>query len=81
MYISIGSNKHVLKKSIIGIFDIDDAQNSKELIVYLQKKEKEKKIINAAKEIPRSFVIIEENGEEIIYLSQFAVATLKNKLS
>jgi len=81
MYINIGSNKHVTDKSIIGIFDIDDAQNSKELIVYLQKKEKEKKIINIAREIPRSFVIVFENGEEKIYLSQFAVSTLKNKLS
>ena len=45
-----------------------------------KKAEKNSKIINAAKEIPRSFIICNENGEEKIYLSHYAVNTLKNKL-
>ena len=84
MYVNIGSNKHIPTEEIIGVFDIDNTANSKELIKYLQNAEKNKKIINAAKEIPRSFILCgKKNGkdkEEKIYLSPFSVSTLKNRL-
>ena len=82
MYVNIGSGKYIPTEEITGVFDIDNTANSKELIKYLQKAEKDKKIINAAKEIPRSFILCGGKNfcGEKIYLSPYSVSTLKNRL-
>ena len=73
MYLGLGKGKFIDEKNIIGIFDLDITSQSHITRKYLNMAEKEGKIINAAEDIPKSFVI-ENNGST--YLSQMNTATL-----
>ena len=76
MYLHIGNDFIVNTESIIGIFDLDITSQSYLTRQYLTGAEKAGLVINAAEDIPKSFVICEEEGEKTVYLSQMASATL-----
>ena len=68
MYLHIGNGITVLKKSIIGIFDLDSSTVSAVTKRYINKNEKEGNIIYGDSDLPRTFVLHEEgSGEEKKY--------------
>lgn len=76
MYLHLGQGKIVEKKSIIGIFDLDITSQSHLTRKYLASSEKAGQVINAAEDIPKSFVVCESGGERKLYLSQPNTSTL-----
>ncbi|MBP3705731.1 MAG: DUF370 domain-containing protein [Clostridia bacterium] len=76
MYINIGAATVLRTENIVGIFDMDNTTVSARTRRYLNTAEKEGKIINVAEDIPKSFVVVNEDGENIIYLSQLSTSTL-----
>jgi len=81
MYAHLGNSFIVKVENIVGIFDLDNSTIAIKTREYLSKKEKEKKIINISTDIPRSFIVYKENGEEKVYLSQLSTATLNNRIN
>lgn len=82
MYLHIGSNFVVRNDEIIGIFDIDNTTQSKITRDFLNSAEKKTQIINAAEDIPRSFVVCDNAKRRTVYLSQLSSSTLlKRSLS
>ncbi|MCH5197508.1 MAG: DUF370 domain-containing protein [Oscillospiraceae bacterium] len=76
MYLNIGSEE-LLKKNIIGIFDLDTSTVSKKTRDFINKAQKDGKIITLSNELPKSFILEAEKGkEEKVYISQFSAATL-----
>ena len=46
----------------------------------LEKAEREGQVVNAASDLPRSFVVCRKGkGEQVVYLSQLSSATLKGR--
>lgn len=76
MYLHLGSDVVILKKSIIGIFDLDTSTVSKNTRNYLTLAEREGRVVTVSYELPRSFVAVSENGEIKIYISQLSSQTL-----
>ena len=76
MYLHLGKGTVIRTKEIIGIFDLDITSQSHLTRKYLSQAEKAGQVINAAEDIPKSFVVTCEKGERKIYLSQMATATL-----
>lgn len=76
MYLHLGQNVVVPKKSVIGVFDMDNTTQSKWTINYLNRAEKAGKIVNISDDIPKSFIICKEDGKETVYLSQLNPSTL-----
>ncbi|MBR5382068.1 MAG: DUF370 domain-containing protein [Oscillospiraceae bacterium] len=76
MYIHIGQDTVLREESIIGIFDMDNATSSYLTREYLARKEKEKKITAVGSELPRSFTVTSDNGEDAVYLSILSSSTL-----
>ena len=76
MYLHLGSGALVEKKSIVGIFDLDNTSQSHLTRKYLSNADKSGQVINVAEDIPKSFVVCRENGEMKIYLSQMSTQTL-----
>ena len=76
MYLHLGSDVVILKKSIIGIFDLDTTTISKHTKNYLAKAEKEGRVIAVSYELPKSFVVCNENGRTNVYISQLSSQTL-----
>lgn len=61
MYINTGGGKTANGKTMIGIFDMDSATVARTSKLFLQKRQKEGKIKWYAEDIPRSFILNEDN--------------------
>lgn len=79
MYLHLGNNVIVRKKSVIGIFDMDNATYSKLTRETLSKVEQAGQLENAAEDIPKSFVICSLGSGQTYYLSQLSSATLQKR--
>jgi hypothetical protein len=79
MYIHIGENKVLRKKDIAFVFDMDSSTVSVHTRNFLNKKEKEKKVINVSFELPKSFILVGDKQNEKIYISQISSATLNKR--
>ncbi len=76
MYLHLGKGTVVNTGEIIGIFDLDITSQSHLTRKYLAMAEKSGQVINAAEDIPKSFVVCGSGEEKKVYLSQMAAATL-----
>ena len=76
MYVHIGKGTVLDEREIVGIFDLDITSQSHITRKYLSEAEKAGQVINAAEDIPKSYVITEHKGTRRLYLSQMATATL-----
>ncbi len=79
MYVHLGGDYVVKEDEIIGIFDLDTSTVSKHTREFLNKKEKQKKVINVSYELPKSFVLAINKGEEKVYISQISSQTLSKR--
>ena len=76
MYLHLGQETLIKTKDIIGIFDLDKATVSKRSRNYLTAKEKEGKVFNVATDLPKSFIVCLQDGQEVVYISQLSAQTL-----
>lgn len=80
MYLHLGQAVVVPEGDIIGIFDLDNASWSPRTRRFLEKAEKEGRVVNAASDLPKAFVLREKrDGTSAVYLSQLSSATLKGR--
>ncbi len=73
--IHLGKNGTVHVNDIIGFFDLDRATESETSKDFLKRMEKEYKITNLLYDLPKSFVITNENGNENVYMISNSVET------
>ena len=76
MYLHLGKGSGISTDEIIGIFDLDITSQSHLTRSFLAAAEKAGQVINAAEDIPKSFIAAECAGKRRVYLSQMAAATL-----
>ncbi len=76
MYLHLGKGTVIPKSNIIGIFDLDITSQSHLTRAFLRRAEQAGEVVNAAEDIPKSFVVCCENGKNTVILSQMAAATL-----
>ena len=76
MYLNIGRNRMIRKDRILGIFDLDTSSQSFLTREFLSAAEKAGRVVNAAEDIPNSFLLCEEPDGIRVYLSQSTSRTL-----
>lgn len=81
MYLHLGENTVIRTDNIIGIFDMDTSTISKWTKDYLSNATKNKRVINVSMELPKSFVVCNENNEIKVYVSQISSQTLMKRKS
>ena len=80
MYLHLGQAVVVPEGDIIGIFDLDNASWSPRTRKFLELAEKEGRVVNAASDLPKSFVLRGKRDRgSVVYLSQLSTATLKGR--
>ena len=80
MYLHLGKGTVVSADSIIGIFDLDITSQSHLTRKYLNQAEKDGLVINAAEDIPKSFVVCDNHyHRQIVYISQLNTSTLARR--
>ena len=81
MYVHAGNNRMIRKRDIIGIFDTDSATVSKYSRALLNTAEKQKKVRTVSlTELPRSFLLVKEKNEIVLYLSPVSASTLIRRI-
>ena len=77
MYLHIGNGKNVRKNKIIGIFDLDTSTISKIGKEFINKMQKNGRVEYEDFDLPRSFVLVEEDGGYKVRLSRISSGGLK----
>ena len=75
-YLHLGKGTVVNTAGIVGIFDLDITSQSHLTRRFLREAEQRGWVVNAAEDIPKTFVLFQEGGTTRVYLSQMAAATL-----
>ena len=80
MYLELGGDLLVQSRSVIGIFDLDNTSWSKRTRQFLEAAQDNGELIDAAEELPKSFVLTQEFGAQHIYLTKYNAAVLMKRL-
>ena len=80
MYLSIGGGFVVRRRDIVAVFEMDNATYSRISRDALSLAEKRGEVINAAEDIPRTFIVCEEGGKRRVYLSGLSGSALKRRM-
>ncbi len=82
MYLSIGKTAVIPDETVIGVFDLDNCSQSYLTREYLSAAEKSGNVVNAAEDIPNSFIICSEKEKtNTVFLSQSSSRTLEKRIS
>lgn len=76
MYLHLGEDVVIKTEDIIGIFDLEKSSVSKHTKSFFSHSTKQNEVINVSYEMPKSFILTKENGENKVYISQISPATL-----
>lgn len=81
MYLHLGQSVVVPDRDIIGIFDLDNASYSHLTREFLERAEREGRVVSITGDLPKSFALCrDKRGETVVYLSQLSSATLKGRM-
>lgn len=72
MFLHIGNGKSVKKKDVIGIFDLDTATITKTGKDFINRMQREGKVEYDDDDLPRSFVLVDENKKYKVNLSRIS---------
>ena len=76
MYLHIGKGTVIPTEGIVAVFDLDITSQSHLTRQFLARAEKNGQVVNAAEDLPKSFLVAENGGKTTVYLSQMAASTL-----
>lgn len=79
MYLHLGKSTIVPLSSVVGVFDLDSASASPRTRAFLEKAEREGRLVSVTDDLPRSFVVCRENDIDTVYLSQISARTLERR--
>ncbi|MGM9618731.1 MAG: extracellular matrix regulator RemB [Oscillospiraceae bacterium] len=81
MYLHLGQSVMVPYEEVIGVFDLDNASDSKWTRDFLRNAEEQSVVISVCDDIPRSFVVCDHPYHpQIVYLSQLSSQTLQKRV-
>ena len=72
MFLHIGNGKSVKKKDVIGIFDLDTATITKTGKDFINRMQRDGKVEYDDDDLPRSFVLVDENKKYKVNLSRIS---------
>ena len=81
MYLHAGNHKNIKIADIVGIFDTDSATVSKITKQYLSESEKRGETEIISFEIPKSFILFEENGLTKVCISPLSSSALRGRIN
>lgn len=76
MYLHLGNDAIVKKSDIIGVFDMDNTTISKQGRKFLTIAEQNKEVIYTSIDLPKSYIITNDNKKNTVYISSISSGTL-----
>lgn len=81
MYLHIGNGETILKKKIIGIFDLDSASISSVTRNFLKQQENEGRLSYSGEDLPRTFLLLKEGDGVDVRLSRISTVGLRARMN
>ena len=81
MYLHAGGNVVVRDSDIIGIFDIDNMHTEETMKDFLRRAEKNGRCRIAGDNLPKSFILLIEDGKETVIFSQISAQSLIKRVA
>lgn len=75
MFLFLGDNSVIKKDDVVGIFDIEECSTSRITVDFLNKSQKQGKIVTVSPEMPKAFVVCTDTT----YITAVSKSTLKNR--
>ncbi len=75
MFLHLGEDTVITDEDVIGIFDMDTSTVNKATRDYLNKAEKEKRVVYVNYDLPKSFVVTDEK----VFVSPINTSTLNKR--
>ena len=79
MYLEIGNDLLIESRAVLGVFDLDNTSWSKRTRAFLEAAQENGELIDAADELPKSFVLTQEFGAQRVYLTKYNAAVLTRR--
>ena len=77
MYLHLGQNVMVRSQDVIGVFDLDNTTWSFRTRRFLERAEREGRVVAVGDDLPRSFVLVQETGgRPMVYITALSSAAL-----
>ncbi len=77
MYLQLGQTVVVRSKEVLGVFDLDNTTYCAKAAQYINRAEREGRVILCTDDLPKSMVVCGNT----VYLSPFSTATLAKRLT
>ena len=79
IYLNLGGGHVVRRDSVVAVCDMDNTTCSRATRELLAAAQRAGEVINAAEDLPRSFVLCEEGGRRRVWLSSPSTAALSRR--
>ena len=79
IYLNLGGVHDVRRDSVVAVCDMDNTTCSRATRELLAAAQRAGEVINAAEDLPRSFVLCEEGGRRRVWLSSLSTAALSRR--
>ena len=76
MYLHLGNGYVVNKKNIVGVFDMDNTTVSRNGRMFLKTAQAENRVVDTTEDLPKSYILTNENGVNTVYISSISSHTL-----
>ena len=81
MYLHLGQNVMVRTQDVIGVFDLDNTTWSFRTRRFLERAEREGRVVTVGDDLPRSFVLSREgDAPSLVHITQLTTATLQKRV-
>lgn len=80
LYLHLEQDSVILKRNIIGIFDMDKTTVSKKTREYLNQAEREGRVRYVSYDLPKSFILCSEGTSTLVYISRLSSETVRGRM-
>ncbi len=80
MFIPIGGDFSVRARTVIGVFDLDNASWSYKTREFLRRAEENGEVVAVTDDVPRAFVLTEEYGMRRVYLTAVSSSAIEKRM-
>jgi len=80
MLLHLGQDFVVNAQDVVGVFDMESASSAQRTREFLKKAQSEKRVVNTADDLPKSFVVCVGPAGPMVYLSVLSSGTLQRRL-
>ena len=81
MYLHLGGDKSVDMKDIVALFDMDNTTITARGRKFINEAILRGEVVDVSDELPKSYIITEQNGKRKVYISSLSPQTLIKRLA